>query len=276
MIYLNGAFRPRQEGFVDIEDRGFQFADGLYEVILVRQGRPSFLSEHLERLRRNASLIKLDLPTDFERWSEVTQDLIVKNALQSGIVYLQITRGVAPREHWSAREKTPTSVIYVKAMEDNREALQNGIKVKSVLDERWGWCNIKSIGLLPNVLAKEEAYRAGAKEAVFHRQGRVTEGASSNVFMIKNGKVLTAPADNLILDGITRRQVLSICQGNGVPYAERPFTLEELRTAEEAFITSTTNHVTPVVHLDGQPIGNGQPGEITRQLQGSYLALIDG
>lgn len=275
MIYLNGALRPRQEGFVDIEDRGFQFADGLYEVVLVRQGRSCFLSEHLERLKLNASLIKLLLPADFKRWPEVVADLIAKNSLQNGIVYLQVTRGVAPREHWSTSEKAPTSVIYVKAMEDNREALQNGIKTKSVLDERWGWCHIKSIGLLPNILAKEEAYRAGAKEAVFHRQGRVTEGGSSNIFMVNKGRVITAPADNLILNGITRRQVLAICQRDGVPLAEEPFSLEELRAADEAFITSTTSHVTPVVNLDGQPIGNGRPGEITHRLQAAYLALID-
>ena len=274
MIYLNGTLRPRQEGLVDIEDRGFQFADGLYEVVLVRRGRPYFLTEHLDRLRLNADLIKMELPADFDRWPAVIEELIRLNSLTNGIIYLQISRGTAPREHWSASVKSPTSVIYVKVMQDNQEALQNGIKVKSVLDERWGWCHIKSIGLLPNVLAKEEAYRAGAKEAVFHRQGRVTEGGSSNIFMIKNGQIRTAPADNLILNGITRRQVLHLCQRDGVPLSEEAFSLDELRAADEAFITSTTNHVTPIVNLDDQPIGSGRPGELTRRLQKAYLALL--
>jgi D-alanine transaminase len=276
IVYLNGRFVPREEALVPVEDRGYQFADGIYEVVLLWQGRYRFLDRHLERLVASAAGIELELPFDAEGFRRVAEELLSRDGRRDGALYLQVTRGVAPRDHAFPDASTPTVVAYLKEVAPPGPAAQAGVPVAVLPDERWARCSIKSVALLPNVLAKEQARRRGAKEAVLVRDGVVTEGASSNVFAVVDGVLRTHPADAAILNGVTRQVVLEVAPRLGIPVREEPIRVEELFRAEELFYTSTTCHVQPIARVDARELGAAGP--ITRRLQEAYWEelLADG
>ncbi|AGK55251.1 D-amino-acid transaminase [Bacillus sp. 1NLA3E] len=265
---LNGEFVERSQAKVDIEDRGYQFGDGIYEVIRVYNGTMFAEQDHLLRLVECAKKINLVLSLSIAEMKKQLQTLIVKNELGFGIVYLQFTRGVAPRNHAFPVPSTIGSfVAYTKELERPLTSINSGIKAALVDDIRWFHCDIKSLNLLGNLLAKQQAVEAGCGEAILHRDKTITEGSSSNISIIKNGVLRTHQADRYILNGITRQQMLAICRKNEITVEEKAFTVEELLSADEVFISSTTAEITPVVEISGTKIGNGVPGSITTKLQ---------
>lgn len=271
-VLINGEIVNREQAKIDIEDRAFQFGDGIYEVIRVYNGKLYQLDEHLIRLKRSADEIHLSLPFTLEDFSRKIKQLTQDNQLEDGIVYTQVSRGAAPRYHgFPSADVRPQFVAYTRAMPRPEANLKQGIKALLVEDIRWLRCDIKSLNLLPNVIAKQQAGEAGAFEAIQHRGDTVTEGSSSNVFMIKEGILYTHPATSLILNGITRTTVIELCGKLGFTIREEAFSVEQLLAAEEVFITSTTSEITPVVQINGQQIGSGTPGPITVQLQQSFV-----
>ncbi|MFC7392790.1 D-amino-acid transaminase [Scopulibacillus cellulosilyticus] len=275
MILYNGQFVEREEVSIDIEDRGYQFGDGVYEVIRVYQGQCFAMKEHLDRLERSSKEIKLDCPISRMKLEDNINQLIKKDRLTNGIVYLQITRGAAKRTHQFPEHAKSVLTAYTSEMERPLANLQNGINTKLVDDFRWLRCDIKSLNLLGNVLAKQEAQENQCYEAILHRQGTVTEGSSSNVFIVKNGKLYTHPANNFILNGITRQYVLRFAKEEHFEVIENTFSTEELLKADEVFITSTTSEISPVVKIDDQIIGEGRPGIVTAALQKKFEEEIN-
>ncbi|HET7580376.1 MAG TPA: D-amino-acid transaminase [Bacillales bacterium] len=274
MILFQNQFMDRKDAVVDIEDRGYQFGDGIYEVIRVYGGRFFGLEGHMERLVRSTGEISMELPMPADEMEKKLTELVQANNLEDGIVYLQITRGAAPRSHEFPLEPKGVLTAYTKEMPRPLELMKNGIQTVLTEDVRWLRCDIKSLNLLANVMAKQEAKERGCTEAVFHRGDTVTEGSSSNLLIVKNGEVQTHPANNLILNGITRKKVFELAENLGLKVTEEAFTIDELFNADEAFITSTTSEVTPVVQVDDTTIGTGQPGQVTRKLQEAFEAAI--
>jgi D-alanine transaminase len=273
---LNGQLINRKEAKVDIEDRGYQFGDGVYEVIRVYNGKMFTAEEHMERFAKSSASIGITLPFTANQITGMLEELIQKNNLQLGIVYMQVTRGVAPRVHnFPAEDTVPTLAAYTKEMPRPQEGLEKGVKTILTEDIRWLRCDIKSLNLLGNILAKQKAAEQGCYEAIQHRGQDVTEGSSSNIFIVKNGVVSTHPSDNLILKGITKDVILQLCLANDIRVEERTFTLEELAAADEVFLSSTTSEVMPIVEMDGSTIGEGGPGPITRKLQELFVAEIE-
>ncbi len=273
--FMDGKFCAHEEVKVSVDDRGYYFGDGVYEVIKVYRGELFTHEEHLERLFQSASKIKLSLPYTIGQFVEIANELIKSNAIEDGHIYMQVTRGVSKRIHnFPEPDVMPTVVAYAVSNPRPLSALQNGVALKSVEDIRWLRCDIKSLNLLGNVLAKQEAHDANCAEALLHRTGTVTEGSSSNMFGFKNGKLHTHPATNLILNGITRQVVLRLCHDLGIQVVEEAFTLEEALVMDEFFLTSTTAEVTPVISIDGSPIGLGKPGELTTKLQEAFAMQI--
>lgn len=267
-VYVNGHWLRPEQAVVPVEDRGFQLGDGLYEVIRVYGGELFAADRHLARLAQGAAAIELSLPVTADALAAIVAEAPRRRGIMDGQVYLQVTRGVAGRIHHFPPEAKPTLVVYALPPRDVDPALyERGAAAITVPDERWLRCDIKSIGLLPNALAKEKARRAGALEALFERQGQgMTEGGSSNLFMVKDGTVLTAPAGPFILRGVTRDLVIEQARAAGVPVVERFFSREELLGADEAFLTSTMMEVMPLSRVDGHVIGRGVPGPLTRRL----------
>ena len=274
-IIWNGKLIAREDAKVDIEDRGYQFGDGIYEVIRVYNGHLFTLREHMERLFESARKIKLKVPYSIVQIEGWLQQLVAENNLQSGTVYLQVTRGAAPRNHLFPAQGDAVFVASTNIVDRPAEKLQNGVKAITVEDIRWLKCDIKSLNLLGNILAKQTAYEQGCFEAIQHRDGVVTEGSSSNISIIRGGQVVTHPADNLILDGIVRQVLLGMCRENSIPFQEVPFSLEQLYAADEAFLTSTTSEIMPITEIDGKQIGDGTPGELTKKLQALYEQAIN-
>lgn len=273
--FVNGRFSPLAEATVSVEDRGFQFGDGIYEVIRTYHGKPFHLDAHLARLERSARAIELPLPWTIQQWATYIHDGIERSGYPESKVYLQLTRGVAPRDHAFPASARPTSVMTVREMKPVDPALQTaGVAVITMDDWRWGRCDIKSVNLLPNVMARQKAKQAAAFEAIFVRQGQVTEGAVSNVMIVKTGRVLTAPEGERILSGVTRTLVLELARKEGLPVEERFVSGDELRRADEVFLTGTTVEVLPVVRVDGQPIGSGKPGPVTLKLQAAFRQFV--
>lgn len=276
LVWLNGEFTDFASATVSIEDRGFQLGDGIYEVVKVYRGRTFGLAEHIRRLRRSAEAIELELPNSDEQIAAIALELVRRSEIQEAEIYIQVTRGVARRVHQFPQGIAPTFVMYVRqARTVPPENWERGIKLKSFPDERWARCDIKSICLLPNVLAKERASRAGAFEAIFVRDGNVMEGSSSNIFIFRDGALATPIADHRILSGITRDFVLHIARERGYTVTERDIPFTEVTSAQEVFMTSTTMEVMPVVEIDGEPVGTGRPGEIARDLHRAYREKID-
>ena len=277
VAYVNGRYVPHAEAAVHIEDRGYQFADGVYEVIALLGG--NFLDEegHHQRLERSLRELRIDPPMHRRAWSHVLRETVRQNRIVSGIVYIQITRGVARRDHPFPAEIAPSLVVTARRIKGpSPQSVEQGIAVITQPDIRWLRRDIKSISLLPNVLAKQAARESKAYEAwLVGEDGLVHEGSSTNAWIVtKAGVLVTHPAGNEILNGITRLGVLAAAKKHGIAVEERPFTVAEAKAAKEAFITSTTSHVLPVVSIDGQPVGNGHPGEATRALLAGYLAAF--
>jgi len=260
---------------VDVEDRGYQFGDGIYEVIGVYQGKLFLLDEHLERLVSSAEKLQLQLPYSIDKLRQNMIDLVAVNELNEGVVYLQISRGVAERWHqFPASDTLPVTVAYTKLEETMTEEENNGAKAVLTQDIRWLRCDIKTLNLLPNVLAKQKAIEAGAVESILHRGDIVTEASASNVFIVKEGTILTHPATNYILNGITRRKVLSLCDKLNIKVSEKTFTVHELLDAEEVFITATKLDIVPITMIDDHQIGDGVPGKTTKNILHGFRASL--
>ena len=274
-VILNGKLIERSDAKVDIEDRGYQFGDGVYEMIRVYNGHMFTGEAHLKRLVESAGKIRLTIPYTVSHMNDLLEKMIRENKIHTGTVYLQVTRGVSARNHLFPDENTePVFIAYGKEVGRPVELLEEGIQTITVEDIRWLKCDIKSLNLLGNLLAKQSAADEGCFEAIQHRDGTVTEGSSSNISMVVDGKVITHPANHLILNGIVRQVMLETCRNNRIPVEERPFTLDELMRADEAIMTSTTAEIMPILRVDGKSIGEGRVGEVTKQLQNLYEAEI--
>ncbi len=269
LAYVNGRYMPHADASVHIEDRGYQFADGVYEVITVMAGHLIDENPHFERLERSLGELSIEWPVTLRVLQLILRELVRRNDLENGIIYIQITRGVAPRNHQFPKGATPSLVITTKQINfsDDRKFAE-GVSAISIPDQRWLRCDIKTISLLPNCLGKQLASEAGAYEAwQVDNEGYVTEGTSSNAWIItKDGRLVTRPVSNAILNGVTRLRLLSIAEQEGLVFEERQFTLEEAYVAREAFVTSATSFVTPIIKLDGKTIGDGVPGKVTVRL----------
>jgi D-alanine transaminase len=275
IAYVNGRYLPQRAATVHIEDRGYQFSDGVYEVCEVRGGCVIDQRRHLARLKRSLGELEIALPMSETALGIVMRECMRRNRVHNGIIYLQITRGVARRDHAFPPPGTHPSVVVTARnidFADNERAAAEGLAVITVPDNRWQRVDIKSISLLPNVLAKQAARERGAKEAWFiDGKGQVTEGSSSNAWIVtKGGKVVTRPADNGILRGITRSVLIEVIKARGLELEERPFTVEEAQGAREAFLTSASQIVMPVVRIDDRPVGNGAPGSVATALRAEF------
>ncbi|MEH7074705.1 D-amino-acid transaminase [Neobacillus drentensis] len=273
---LNGEMIKRSDAKVDVEDRGYQFGDGVYEVIRVYNGKMFTINEHLERFVKSAESICITLPYTKKKITTLLEELILKNNLQEGIVYMQVTRGVAPRNHSFPTDNVlPSLVAYTKEVTRPLASLKTGVKTMVTEDIRWLRCDIKSLNLLGNLLAKQKAAESGCFEAIQHRSQEVTEGSSSNIFIIKDGSITTHPSNHLILKGITKDVILQVCESNKIVVEEQTFTLEDLASADEAFLSSTTAEVMPIIEVDGKRVGDGLPGPVTKRLQELFEQEIE-
>jgi D-alanine transaminase len=277
IAYVAGQYLPHRGAAVHIEDRGFQFADGVYEVIAVVGGHLVDEAPHLARLHRSLAELRIAAPMPDSALKIVIRETVRRNGVDTGIVYLQVTRGVAPREHAFPKVATPTLVVTSRRTKppDPRFG-QDGVAVITIPDIRWQRCDIKSVALVANVLAKQQAREAGAYEAwQVDRDGRITEGTSTNAWIVTaDGSVVTRAADTAILNGVTRLAVFDIIRLEGYRLVERPFTVGEAKAAREAFLTSTTADLLPVVRIDGTPVGEGRPGPLAVKLRAAYLAHV--
>lgn len=277
VAYVAGQYVPHRQAAVHVEDRGFQFADGVYEVIAVRDGRLVDAGRHLERLHRSLAELSLAPPLGDRALAVVLHEVMRRNEVENGIVYVQVTRGVAPRDHGFPKRARPTLVVTARRSRPPDPSLvESGIEIITIPDIRWQRCDIKTVGLTANVLGKQQAREAGAHEAwQVDGEDRVTEGTSTNAWIVTaDGEIVTHPADPAILNGVTRLAVLDVIREEGLRCVERAFTVTEAKAAREAFLTSTTSDVLPVVRIDGAPIGNGHPGLLTQRLRAAYLARL--
>jgi D-alanine transaminase len=275
IAYVNGRYIPARNATVHIEDRGYQFSDGVYEVCEIRHGRIVDERRHMERLERSLAELRIRMPMTPAALALVMRECVRRNRVHEGIIYLQITRGVARRDHGFPPAGTAPSVVVTARNLDfagNERTAAEGLAVITVPDNRWERVDIKSISLLPNVLAKQAAREKGAKEAWFvDHDGHVTEGSSSNAWIVtKAGKVVTRQSDKGILKGITRTVLMDAIKAQGLELEERPFTPEEAYGAREAFLTSASQIVMPVVRIDDRPIGNGAPGSVATALRAEF------
>ncbi|HZP77071.1 MAG TPA: D-amino-acid transaminase [Pseudolabrys sp.] len=275
IAYVNGRYLPRREAKVDVEDRGFQFSDGVYEVCEVLGGRLVDERRHIERLQRSLKELRIALPMPIKALSVVLHETVRRNRVRDGIVYIQVTRGVSRRDFpFPAGSVAPSLVVTSRASDMGKieRTAEAGVPVITVPDIRWKRVDIKSVALLPNVLAKQAAREQGAYEAwMVDAQGKVTEGASSNAWIVnRDGVLLTRQLDNGILRGITRTVLLDVIKAQGLKFEERAFTVEEAYAAREAFVTSASQVVTPVVSIDGRPVGNGAPGLVATALRREF------
>jgi D-alanine transaminase len=275
--YVDGVYRAHREAGVHIEDRGYQFADGVYEVIAVRGGKLVDEPLHLARLRRSLGELRIEDALADTPLKIVLREVIRRNSVVNGIVYLQITRGAAPRDHAFPKVARPVVVVTARrSRAPNPKLAEDGISVITIPDIRWQRCDIKTISLVANVLGKQQAREASAYEAwMVDAEGYITEGTSTNAWIVTTDNlVVTRAADHAILNGVSRQALMAIIRREGYGFAERHFTVAEAKTAREAFLTSTTADLMPVVAIDGQPIANGVPGLLSQKLRADYLAHI--
>jgi len=275
IAYVNGRYLPRSEAKVSVEDRGYQFADGVYEVCEVRGGHLVDERRHMARLDRSLGELQIARPMSPAALKVVLRETVRQNRVRDGIVYVQVTRGVARRDFpFPSRDTRPSLVVTARSndLERLEQIAAEGIAVITVPDMRWQRVDIKSVALLPNVLAKQSAREQGAREAwLTDAEGRITEGASSNAWIVnRDGKLITHPLGHDILPGITRSVVIDAIKAQGLAFEERAFTLEEAYAAREAFVTSASQIVLPVVSINGRPVGNGAPGLIATALRREY------
>lgn len=267
-----------QENFVHkdallfpIEERGSQFGDGVYEVIRIYKGKPYLLDEHVARLFRSLQAIHIQLTMNESELTNYLQQLIETNGMkEDGFIYLQVTRGSAERNHPFPEQTTPNLYAYIKDRPRLIDFITNGVKTITLPDERWDNCYIKSLNLLPNVLAKQEATEQHAYEAILHRNGTITEGSSSNVFLVKDGEIFTHPESKHILSGCVRSTIIQMAKKNNISLHEQAFTLDDIEEADEMFLTSSISEVTPIIQVNDLQIAGGTPGPIAKKLQYAY------
>jgi len=275
MIYLNGEWMPIEKAMVPVLDRGFIFGDGVYEVIPCYSGHPFRLREHLTRLQSSLDGVRIDNPYSLARWDELVREMVVKNPMDDQYVYLQVTRGVAPRDHAFPKGAKPTVFIMSNPLTTPpQEQRERGVAAVSAADNRWLRCDIKSVSLLANCLLRQVAVDASAAEVVLLRDGRLTEGSASNIFLVRNGVIITPPKTNFILPGITYDVVIELARANRLPLEIRQVSEAEVRDADELWLTSSTKEVLSISTLDGIPVGHGsaagKPGPVAAQMHQLY------
>lgn len=270
LVYLNGEFLPLSEAHISPLDRGFLFGDGIYEVIPFYNGKGMGLDEHLLRLQHSLDAVQIKNPLSDTEWKKVFTHLLQEQAADAVAVYLQITRGAGDKRTHFFPDPTVTPTVFAYATAFNSDEYNNGLAAITLEDIRWRDCYIKSLNLLPNCLAREVAQRHGAQEALLYRDELVTEGSSSNVFIVKNSCVVTPPLSVHMLPGITRTLILQILAEQKIPYVETALSLDTLRDADEIWISSSIREIAPVIKLDDKIIGNGKPGTITQQVMQQY------
>ena len=274
IVYLNGAFMPLEDAKIPVLDRGFIFGDGVYEVIPVYSRHPFRLAEHLVRLQNSLDGIRLANPMSDGEWAQLVHDIVAKNAANAGddqSVYLQVTRGVAKRDHAFPKGVKQTVFMMASALTTPaRELIETGAPAISAVDFRWLKCDVKSVSLLGNCLLRQLAADAGAVETILFRDGKLTEASASNVFVVKNGVLLAPPKDNLVLPGITYDVVLEIARAREFELEVRPIAEAEVRNADEIWVSSSTKEVLAIVSLDGKPVGDGKPGMLFKRMHTLY------
>lgn len=271
LVYLNGDFLPPEQARVSAFDRGFVFADGVYEVIPVYGRRLFRLPQHLARLNNSLSGIRLANPLDAQQWLSVCTRLIEANSDEDQSIYLQVTRGPAPRDHAFPAETTPTIFAYAQPLKyPVAEQLASGVAAITVPDIRWSRCDIKAIALLPNVLLRQQATEQGAAEAILIRNGNMLEGSASNIFLVVNGTLVTPPKGPYILPGVTRDLIVELTHAHGITCEERDVRVAELAAASELMLSSSTKELLPITRLDGRVVGNGRPGPLHARLHALY------
>ncbi|MHA1537050.1 MAG: D-amino-acid transaminase [Alphaproteobacteria bacterium] len=277
IAYVNGQYRPHRDAAVHFEDRGYQFADGVYEVFAVRGGRLVDLGPHYDRLDYSLGELRIQAPVSRPAMTMIIEEVIRRNRVTEGIAYLQITRGVAPRDHGFPEAALASLVVSARNMKSKDALRRTGISVISVPDQRWKRRDIKTVSLLPNILAKQMAVEAGAYEALqVDDDGTVTEGTATNAWIVTDkGELVTRKTDRSILSGITRLTAVALARSAQLKLVERPFTVAEAKGAREAFLTSTTSNVMPIVAIDGSPVGDGKPGPVTTRLGELYETHAD-
>lgn len=275
IVYLNGEFIAKDEAKISANDRGFIFADGVYEVVKFYNGKAFRYQDHLERLNRSLAEIEINY-SKTDQLEAIFNELLTRNNKlnQQAGIYLQITRGADTRVHHFPKDIKPTVYAFTTDLVSNTQKLEKGIKVISADDIRWHRCDIKSVSLLPNTMLYNKAVEQGAGECLLVRYGYVTEATHSSVCAVKNGVLITRPLSNLILPGITRKVVLEICAANSIPVEERLFTKEEFLEMDEAFISGTGSEITPIVQVDETELGIGKPGRITRLIQQKFFEMV--
>lgn len=277
LAYVNGRYLDHRAATVHIEDRGYQFADGVYEVVPVRCGRLVEEEPHLDRLDYSLRELRIAWPMSRACLKLILRELMRRNGLRDGLVYLQVTRGVAPRDHRFPTQSAPALVVTTRLQRPiPARLIEDGVAVVTIPDLRWGRCDIKSVSLLANVLGKQQAAEAGAYEAwMLDDEGFVTEGTSTSAWIVTaEGELATRRLDHAILAGITRASVAALARDTGLRFAERRFSLEEARRAREAFLTSSSVFLLPITRIDGAPVGSGRPGEMGARLRALYLSSI--
>ena len=279
IAYVNGRYVPHREAAVHIEDRGYQFADGVYEVCEVARGHIVDVTRHLDRLDRSLRELRIDQPMSRKALEIVLREVVNRNRVVDGLVYVQVTRGVAGRDFLFPADTKPSLVMTAKKVDPAlaQRRAEGGIKVITVPENRWDRVDIKSVGLLPNVLAKQKAKEAGAQEAWFvDADGKVKEGGSSNAWIVTaDGVMVTRPADHGILRGITRTTLFDVARKLGLTIEERGFSVDEAKAAREAFISSATTIAMPVVEIDGAPVANGHPGSVVLSLRAAFFDVAE-
>lgn len=280
IVYVNGRYLPYAEAAIHPEDRGNQFADAVYEVIEVREGHLIDETRHLARLERSLAAITIPKPMSRAAWARVLRETIRQNRVRNGLVYLQVSRGVAKRDFFYPAPGTLPTVICLARRSSpakGQAQAEKGIAIQSTPDIRWANCDIKTVMLLPASMAKQRAKESGANDAWFvDADGYVTEGASANAWILdREGKLVTRALDKAVLPGITRATLLDVLAREGIPVVERPFTIEEAQSAREAFITSATSIVMPVTSIDGRPVGNGAPGMLALRLRAEFHKVAE-
>jgi D-alanine transaminase len=276
IAYLNGEFLRLQDAKISVLDRGFLFGDGVYDVVPVYEGRPFRMAEHLARLERNLAVIRIAMPLDREGWAEVVQGLIDRALTPSCIIYLQVTRGVAKRDHGFPGDGVAPTVFGMTSPFTPPDAAlrEQGVSLISIPDERWLRCDIKSVSLLGNVLAKQQAADVGADEVVQFRDGMLSEGAACNIWVVVGGKLLAPVKNHLVLEGIRYGLMADLAAEIGIPFEMRPITRAEVEKADELMVSSAGREVLPALKLDGRPVGTGKPGPIYSSLRKGYDARI--
>jgi D-alanine transaminase len=273
-VYLNGEFLPLEAARIPVLDRGFVFGDGIYEMVPVYDRQPFRLDEHLRRLQASLDAIRLANPLSDEVWRERIRALVAQQDFVDQSLYIQVTRGVAPRDHAFPRDALPTVFMMAQPLVTASEAQKAaGVCAITAPDVRWLRCNIKAVSLLANVLARQQAVDADCAETILLRDGFLTEGAASNIFVVKNGVLLTPPPSHLMLTGITYDVVLELAAHNAVPVEVREISEAEVRDADELWMTSSTKEIMAIVRLDGRPVGAGVPGPLARRMDALYQAF---